>query len=423
MLVAHRISAFSTQVLGFEILARYTLRPSYIFLLIAAALSYLYVKDRIYFRYGFISFWIISMIAATVLLTIMGIYNGYIYDTIISDLEVLIFFLGGIFIGMRRENWNFIIKFYVVALIIGTVLNIIALTMLPGLSRSEVYGSLAYDIQYLIWPGMFLIMLVFNDVPKKTRIILVAVFVLNIIEQLVFQKRFPTVKLAVLFIMVFFALPFRDINKTRGESFITKAALTLLVGFGVVGMLINYNVEIGTSFGYLTNRFTGTSGSVVTTSLQDNRFQMIGIVIDNIRGTEVLIGKGMGSWILDTGLWWNTDTANMYDKDFHGVTGIEVGQVWPYWKGGFFFLFLINSMFIYLISKYKNYKSDKFLLFCWTTVLFHFVSLFGESWVGTHQLNLILYGMCMGQLMVVYKSDVEGSKVFDHLDIQDEDAK
>ena len=421
MLVAHRLSAFSKQIFSFEILARYTLRPSYIFILIAAVLSYNYVKDRIYFRYGFVSFWIISMIAATILLTIRGIYNDYIYDTIISDLEVMFFFMGGIFIGMRRENWKFIINFYIILLVIGSIVNVIALAMLPGLARDQVYNSLAYDVQYLIWPAMFLIMLVFNDIPKKNRIILISVFILNIIEQLVFQKRFPTVKLVAITALMFFILPFRDMKKSKSAALITQAAVFGVIAIGIVGLLLTYNIEIGTSFGYLGNRFTGTSGSVVTTSIEDNRFQMIGIVIDNIRGNEVLIGKGMGSWILDPGLWWNVDYTSIYDKDFHGVTGIEVGQVWPYWKGGILFFILINSIFVFLISKYRFYKADKFLLFCWTTVLFHFFSLFGEAWVGTHQLNLLLYGLCMGQIMVIYKSDTETSKVFDDLDIAEEE--
>ncbi|MFZ5516790.1 MAG: hypothetical protein ACOY90_09145 [Candidatus Zhuqueibacterota bacterium] len=392
------------EVIGIgSVLSRWTLRPASLLLILAAYYSVKKESQGLNIIQERYRFWLKGLIFWLIILVFYGLFQKSPFRLIINDLQVMLFFIVGIFIGARKENWYFIEKTYINVLFFGLLVNVFAISMIPNISRNFTYNSIAYKIQYLIWPVLFFLLTVNFRRDKKIKFLIITVYVINIIEQLIFQKRLELFKFIVILFPLFIII---KSNKIRPFRFGNKVAILLtilMIFYASVNITIGYNLDIFSSWDMIMNRFMGNYG-VVETTTEDNRWKMAGVVIDNIRGHEILIGKGLGSYIADTRLHWNASVG--YEEAFLGVTEIEVGHVWPYWKGGIILFFFLNSIFIFIMFSYKNYKNNPFLIICWSVVTMQFFYFFSGAWSSEDVFSMILLGLCIGQCISAQPVDV-----------------
>jgi hypothetical protein len=285
-------------------------------------------------------------------------------------------------------------------LVYGLILNIASLPMIKSVLREDTEGSVTNKLQVLIYPTLFYIYLFKYRARRLDKVIIMATFVLFIIEQILFQKRLPSVRIIfTLFLMTY--IQNLAVNPSFWTFFRNAIKRVLLIGLPVgAAILIISNIfglRITDSLKLYNERVTGKYG-FVHNLVYDTRYYIGAVVVENlVTSYSFILGKGFGGYLLDPRLYWTVDTG---EGQFNGTTQIEIGQTWPVWKGGLLFWISINALYISLAKRFRKYRSSQFSLTCWAFVLTQFIFLMGENiWTGPYQLFIILIGASIGHLL------------------------
>jgi hypothetical protein len=383
------LDPYVNTVFGFDIPALLTIRPALILLTIAA---YLQVKESKFRNLGNRTrAFLIFTIVYSIILLIRGVLSGNPFDFIYTDTEPSVFLLTGIILGSDIRNWEFINRLFIKIMLVGSIINVLAVLQFSSLARTDTYDSVAYNIQYLTWPVLFFIITLPYQKKQSDKIVIIFTFVVYIVEQLAFQKRLPmTLGLVSLVLYLYYSR--KATSKKTGKSFNFIFAIIglLFLGLVVVQFLSFAGLNLGTSASSFWDRLASddqTNG----TSLQNGRFYSAGVIFSSIKGIQILIGQGFGAFSTSTELWWNTvDTKTV------GVSIIEVGQVWPYWKGGIIFWILINGFTFIAYLKGRKIKNNTFNSICVAFLLVMFISFFSQSFAGTQRIFILLWGLVTG---------------------------
>lgn len=403
LLFVHRLTPFTEYFFSFAPLARFTIMPAYLFFFGAGIMS---LQNQFggfsvfLFKYRVILY---ALILVSLIALGIGIYKGYLYTVIIQDFGSVLLYVSGIFIGSKKLNWYYIKKYYYIVMILGGLVALVSLSTIGSIAlRSDTYGSLPYELQYFLWPVYFFILTYPFESNKKYKRIIIFVIILQLFEQIIFQKRLPLVKTVLLITIAFFIIP----SSFSKYQIIIRNITVILMSFLVSAILISPffgNKAMQEAVDSLFERFT-SSGSVYNTAVYDARFQAVPIVLANVHKDEELLGKGFGNTLKTRDFWWNRVNTG---GQFVGVSTTEIGQLWLYWKGGIMLFLLLNLFFITILFSYKKIRKEPVQFAFWIMVLVQFLFLYGESWVGANQFNLILYGMCAGQLISKDKISTE----------------
>lgn len=323
-------------------------------------------------------------------------------DFVYVDFEAAALFLTGIMLGMNHFNWEHLLKVYKNVLLVGIFTNLIALAFLEGLSRDLTEGSIVNKMQVLLYPATFTIFLFPFTKNRKDKAIYLTAFLLFFIEQLIFQKRLPTIRLmvTVVFISIIVSQYRRTqfftyiLNFLRYNSAISFAILLVIALSVVVGFNLSQSVS------GLLDRYT-VSGSVARTAMEDGRYQLALDVFLNIMSKGYfLFGQGFGGALSGGMIYWTIETSSSFQKFSTHV--IEFGQIWPLWKGGIFYWLLITVIFIGGIFRLPSARTNYLALSCWAFTLITWLFLFGEEFWHSPML-ILLIGAALGYL---YNKDI-----------------
>ena len=385
--------------LGLPADPRLTLRPGMICLVIAGFFlsSAFPLSDRLN---RMTRSWVLGVLVFSLFLLLRGIVVGNPYVFIAQDVEMIILLLVGVTAGSSREMWPTIDRFLLTVTLIGSIVMVVSISEMESVARDVTYGvpgefkSLAYQTQYLLWPTAWLILTLPFRRETLTRLVIIGGFVAHTVLQVLFQKRFPLLKIAAV-LMSF--VPFKS-QLLAGHRFFQRRELFGIVLFLLVlttfflAFLSNLGLNVGESVDLLVERLTGQS-DLVETSSTDVRFYTASVVLENLSAMDFLIGRGFGDYLTDSRLFW---APSHFGSDFVGVTAIEVGQVWPVWRGGIPFLIMLNAGFVMVLFSLKRCLTNPLLMAAWITVSLQFFSFFVESLLGAQYLNTFIYGVCIG---------------------------
>lgn len=344
--------------------------------------------------------WIVLFVLSILLMTAMGLYLGNSLFLFYPDFEGVVILFGSMLLGARPKNWEYLDKLMLLLLAYGLVMNIASLPMIKSIMREDTEGSVTNKLQVLIYPALFYIYLFKYRVRWLDKLIIMSTFVLFIIEQILFQKRLPSVRiLFTLFLMTYIQNLTTNPNFGNFLRMVIKRAL--LIGIPVTAAIFiissTVGLRIADSLKLYNERVTGKYG-FVHNLVYDSRYYIGAVVVEDlITSKSFILGKGFGGYLLDPRLYWTVDTG---EGQFNGTTQIEIGQTWPVWKGGLLFWISINALYISLAKRFRKYRNSQFSLTCWAFVLTQFIFLIGENiWTGPYQLFIILIGVSIGHLL------------------------
>ncbi len=360
---------------------------------------FLFFRDHSFYRLtrgGRVAVVMLSLLLILILLKSL-FYDKNVIDILYVDFEAATLFLIGILFGINHRNWEHILKLFKRVLVLGILTNVIAITFLEGISRDVTEGSIANRMQVLLYPSTFLIFLFPFIKSRNDRIIFLSAFLLFFIEQILFQKRLPIIRLVVT--MLFISIIVSQYSRTNFFTYIVNFlryntaisfSILLVIGFSVI---IGFNLI--QSVGGLIERYT-LSGSVAETAMQDGRYQLALDVFLNIVASGYLVpGQGFGGALSGGMIYWTLETSSSFKKFSTHV--IEFGQIWPLWKGGIFYWLALTTVFIGAIFRQKSARTNYLGLACWAFVLISWLFMFGENFWHT-PLLILLIGCALGYL-------------------------
>jgi len=344
--------------------------------------------------------WIVLLVLSFLLMSATGLYLNNPIALFYNDFEGVVILFGSILLGARRKNWEHIDKLFIVLLFYAIVVNTVSLPLIKSFAREDTEHSVTNKLQVLLYPVLFYIYLYKYRVRKLDKIIIISAFVLFIIEQILFQKRLPSLRIIItLLIMVYIQ------NIRTNPSFwsylgnVARRALLIFIPVAIAVVVIStvIDLKIADSLRLFNERITGKYG-FVHNIVYDTRLYIASVVIENIFSNyNYVVGRGFGGYILDPRLYWIVDTG---EGQFNGTSQIEIGHTWPVWKGGLLFWISINALFISLVVSFRKYRNSYFNLACWAFILIHFIFLLGENiWTGPWQFYLIVLGASIGHLL------------------------
>ncbi len=387
LLLFSAISPLTEKLFNFPILARFSIWPALILYLIIDIRFFLkqtHVSDRVFNSY----FYLFSIYS--VILLVRGVYYKYPLDFILQDFSASVFILTGLCYGYKIDNWKIINKTFIIILFIGLIVNIIALSYINIFDRANTYSSLAYDVQYILWPSLFFLLIIPLQKNVYFKYIIYFSFIIYIIEQYLFQKRLPII-IGLICFLIFIYLRIKKTQSIKNKSkFYLNLLIVFISIFGSLLILISATDFLGSS---VTTSFLDRFKDNETENgmtLENSRFISATVIFNSISGNEIIWGQGFGAYSTSKELFWNMDTEN----NQKGVNIIEVGQIWPYWKGGIIYFILLNA-FTFLALKKSKFHGILHRATYFFAILLFFAH-FSQSYVGSERLFTLLWALTLG---------------------------
>jgi hypothetical protein len=225
-----------------------------------------------------------------------------------------------------------------------------------------------------------------------------ACFVLG--QQILFQKRAPTLRIALFLLIFFLVLPrLPDVRQRLGERWVRTAfAATALAGLVTAGTLAPWLFR-GQLQGLL-GRISGehyAGGAAGMLTYQNERFYEVGMFLDTLEPHEWAFGKGFGGYFVPPDEAWGVWLEDV--REF-GRRQLHVGGLMPFFKGGVVLTLTYYSGLLMALLRGRRLVSDPFAAAAFFVVAVHALFLLQEGWfVMSMSFDLAMVGLCMGYLL------------------------
>lgn len=284
-------------------------------------------------------------------------------------------FLLFMIIGYNIPNYLLFQKALFKILIIGVVLNIIGLAVTStDPSNILLAKPLTYDLQYLLIPALFLI---FNypNLNKNQKIFVIIGFVLYIIEQIMFVKRLPMLRILTILCFIYFAVfAFDDNFFKKSSKYYIRVAL-LLFSVLLVGFLVLNTDNFFSKFESKMTRY----GSISQTIEDDARWKIGDLIIEDLTlNNNIYTGKGFGGVVFHESFFY--DPAGGVGK-YRSAS--EMGVPTILLKGGIPLLGYFIFLFVSLIFKYETCRTQVLGFELWVYVFIYFFFLYFEGTINS----------------------------------------
>ena len=357
---------------------------------------------------------LLAFFGYSLFLSIAGLLNRNPIDTWLVDSVTFVAFSGFIFLGTSKAFWVDFQKFGFYFFVGAIAINIQATSMinvnywLEEKSLLDFKGTeritrsiVGYKTQFSqsFWP---LFLLTLNPKNKARMIFMFGAVLFLVLQQVVFQKRGPTVR--IFFFIACFVYLARK-NKYYG---ISTGKLVRVLGIFVIlvaGLLVSFRQFLPADllrnqYTSLIDRFKGdtgnanikyTKGALGIFTSENERVREVGMMFQALDSQEFIIGKGFGGKYRDREI-----MRRERDATHIGIFNYLL-------KGGLIYLFLFALLIASLWIKRKHYYQDRDSLVCFLIFLGMTIFLFAEGWFyyRGQVYDLMLYGVVMGRLIVV----------------------
>jgi len=322
-----------------------------------------------------LNYWFIAIL---IYMAILGIMQT---QKFVSDFQYDLFgylrFMVIILIGFHREFFTTIKKAMFIILTTGILANIFGIFSADTFVRALVEEkTLAYKMQYMLIPAFYYLFIYDKLTLYEKRIVIIAIS-LYAVEQILFQKRLPTVRVILYLVAYIYSLKILTQSAKFSFNVILKKVFLFVLGFSVFIKILTFiGFNIGDYFDLLIQRFY-SSETVGDTIEEDARWEIGEIFYESLWNSgEFFTGRGLGSVV------YHDSFLKDDENGFAYRSGSEMGLPTMFLKGGIFLIGLFAVYLFKILKLYKKTKTNIYLYTSWVMVIIWFIFLYAEGFIG-----------------------------------------
>ncbi len=350
-------------------------------------------------------FWSTLVLGLSLALFVYGLVQEFAVNAVVHDLAPYLVILASVVLGSVRRAWadsdRTILLLFAAAIVVNAI-GMTEMTTVVSESDADVRAArdvLAYRTQWALafWPLLLL--------TARLRRPATALFILSgcffiLAQQVLFQKRSPTVRVALFMLVLLVVLPrLRRDGGGGGE----RRMAAMIAGVGTFTVVLALTLAPWLFRGQvsgLARRLSGEAyggGAAAMLTWENERFLEAGMFLRTLRPPEVVFGRGFGGYFVANEPGWG-----VWMDDLHQVASraLHVGVLMPFFKGGLVFTVAYYAGLALALARGRRALSDPFAAAAFFVVLLHAVFLLQESWFSlSSSLDLVMVGLCMGYLL------------------------
>jgi hypothetical protein len=350
--------------------------------------------------------WAVGVVGLSAVLSLYGwIGKGYAAAPVAHDLAPYLVIVAAAVLGSLRKAWEDIDRLLLVLFVVGLLVNAIGMTEMSRVvtevdseDRAGI-GIVAYRTQGVLafWPLLFLTARL--RTPARALLAFLGVFFV-LAQQILFQKRAPTARVAVFVLVFLVVLP----RLTRGVPARAEWRSRLLfLGTGVLAVVIAVSVAPWLFAGQLAGllqrwsgqAYAGGAAGMLTT--ENERFYESAVFLKGMRAEDLALGRGFGGYFKPNVSWWG---IWLEDVGEFGRRQLHVGALMPLFKGGLPLVVVYYSGLALALLRGFCARRDPVAGAMFFVLLVHALFLVQESWfLMSVSFDLVLVGLCMGYLL------------------------
>lgn len=331
--------------------------------------------------------------------------KGYRINAVVQDLCPYLVLVAAVVLGSMSPVFAELDRPLLVLLVAALVVNAVGMTQMTNVVFQENaedragIGIVAYRTQGALafWPLLFL-----TARARRARdafLVYCAVFfVLG--QQILFQKRAPTVRILLVVSVFLFVLPrlrWRSpVSRGRGgwATFAGAGLLAVVVGLGAAPWLLKGQLS------GLVHRMSGESyrgGAAGMLTWENERFFEAGLFLRTVQPEELVLGRGFGGYFVpNTGRWgtFTEDVGEVVRRQLH------VGALMPFFKGGLALALVFYAGLAYALARGRRFLGEPLAAAAFFVVLVRALFLVLEGWfIMSVSFDIVMVGLCMGHLL------------------------
>jgi len=284
-------------------------------------------------------------------------------------------------------------KAMVIIMAVGIVVNLFSITLADTFLRRLLDDqTLAYELQYLLQPSCFFILLFKRLTTTEKRIVFVA-FALYSIEQILFQKRLPLLRISLFIIAFLYISWYFSENRKQRYKLLVNRVVVILTALSLSALTVySFGFNLGTYFTALYERFY-EKGSFQETLANNARWEIGEVFYEEVaRSREVIAGRGLGSVVF---------SSSFHMEDDRGMgfrPAAEMGLPTMMLKGGVILICYFVVLLFFLFKRLKYARMSILKLAFWSTAFIWFLLIYGEGFIlgGVSSLNEVVIAYSIG---------------------------
>lgn len=219
-------------------------------------------------------------------------------------------------------------------------------------------------------------------------------------QQVLFQKRSPTFRIALFLAVFFVVLPLvlrireRAAERRVRRAFATTGAVALAVALLAAPWLFQGQAR-GLWDRISGQRYSGGAAGMLT--WENERFYEARMFFATLTPLDWAVGRGFGGYFVpDDPEWgvWLEDVGEVGRRQLH------VGGLMPFFKGGLLLALTYYAGLALALVRGRRALAEPFAAAAFFVVLLHAVFLLQEGWfVMSMSFDLAMVGLCMGRLL------------------------
>jgi hypothetical protein len=220
-------------------------------------------------------------------------------------------------------------------------------------------------------------------------------------QQILFQKRGPTVRV-LLYVLVFLLVLPRLLRRER-RARRRRGGLATFAGAGAVALAVALSVSpwlIKGQLAGLLHRLSGqaySGGAAGMLTFENERFFEASMFLRSLEPQELVLGRGFGGYFIpDTAGWgvYLDDVGSVARRQLH------VGALMPFFKGGLALGLAYYAGLALALSRGRRFLGQPVAAACFFVVLLHALFLLQEGWfIMSCCFDLVMVGLAMGHLL------------------------
>lgn len=330
--------------------------------------------------------------------------RGYAVAPSAHDFAPYVVLLASAVLGSLPRVWRDMDRTLLVLFVAGLVINLLGMTEMSRVvseATSEDRAGVsivAYRTQGALafWPLLFLTARLRR--PAVAWAIHAGVFfVLG--QQILFQKRSPTFRVALFVLVFFFVLPRMLRVQAAAERrarvlFAAAGGLAVAAALAVAPWLFEGQM-LGLARRLSGQAYSGGAAGMLTT--ENERFFEARLFLKTLQPEELVIGRGFGGYFRPDASWWG---IWLDDVGEFGRRQLHVGGLMPLFKGGLLLTAAYYSGVALAVSRGIRARGEPLAAAALFVVLLHLLFLLQEGWfVMSVSFDLMMVGLCFGHLL------------------------
>ncbi len=356
--------------------------------------------------------WAVGVVALATLLFLYGwLGKEYAVTAALHDLAPYLVVVASVILGSIPRVWQDM-EWVVFALFAaGLVVNGFGMTEIAHVV-SESYAedragvaTVAYRTQGALafWP---LLLLTARRRRTATVLLIFSGVLFVLAQQILFQKRAPTVRI-VLFLVVFLVVlpPLLRAGASALSAAAERRIRVLFLGTAAAALVVAVGLAPWLFRGQLTGlgqRLSGQAyegGAPAMLTWENERFFEAAMFLHTLAPQDLVLGRGFGGYFVPDAPGWG---VWLDDVQEFGRRQLHVGALMPLFKGGLALVTVYYMALVLALSRGLHALSDPFSAAAFFVLLLHAVFLLQEGWfIMSVAFDLVMVGICMGHLLAV----------------------